>query len=580
MDIDVELSTSDFVNELFDGEEGVVYAPYVKGNRFYQQFFQWPKQKDNLIEALTTNDRRDVYLSPSLFSKAIILPTTFKGTRYVWTEFDGKLPEDPPPVEPTIRIQSSDEGYEHWYWRLDHWETDPNKITSITKRLAYHLQADLSAWDYAQILRPPGTLNYKYKEPKKVFVVSSNGQVYNIDVFKEIPEPPSQIDITINKSNLPKIDKLIATYKWTDDAYDLFTKTLTAPKRSTQLTRLTYELIEMGMSNEEIFVLLRDADRRCKKFYNGNVRRNDADKRLLGLISYCRGRKAKQLEITDKSTVYRFNDFLETEIEMKWVIPGILPVAGSGVVFGPSAVGKSTWALRMGIQIACGESEFLGWPIERSQKVMFVSLEMPHDELKFFINQMNLPAAKKAKLQENFFVWPIGHPYPFDTPDQQLEILSKIDQFGIELIIIDSLGVSTYGSINSQDDNKKLFSFLNEDVRGKRGCGYFFVHHPRKPGVNEVKKITDFNDAYGDSYIINNAQTVIMLTPVSVNRVKVSIPKSRLAQDQQSFYLLRTNNRDFIKVEVNRDKPVETEPSNEMRLGRAYLEQRQKESNA
>lgn len=554
----MEVGLRNFVEELFGEETGYVYAPYLKNRRFYQQFFEWPQQKENLIEALYVRDRREVYISPCLFSQAIVSPKTFKGTRFVWTEFDGKLPEASP-IEPTIRIQSSDEGYEHWYWRLDRFETNTEQIIDTTKRLAYYLEADLSAWDHAQILRPPDTFNYKYSLPKKVEVKEYTTQTYQLDQFQVLPEPPQRIDISINRSSLPKIDKLVAKYKWTDDAYDLFTKKLQLGSRSDQLARLGFELLEMGMSNEEIFVILRDTDKRCKKFYG----RTDADTRIIGLISYVRSKKAIELEIVDESLVYRFSDFLNTSINLKWVIPGLLPVAGSAVIFGPSTAGKSTFALRMGMQIAAGESEFLGWPIETQQKVMFISLEMPHDELKFFIQQMEIPAQKAKTLQDNFFIWPIGHPYPFDVRDQQAEILKYIDATGVKLIIIDSLGVATYGSVSDQNDMKRLYSFLNEDVRKKRGCGYFFVHHPKKKPGTEAKKLVDFDDMYGDSYIANNAQTVIMLNKISETKVKVSIPKSRLSMDQQNFYVMRTQNRDFVKTDNREEKDAKVLDLNE-----------------
>jgi hypothetical protein len=540
-----------FVEELFGAAEGIVYTPYRFGKRFYQQFYDWPNEKDKLLEHLHNYKDREIYISPSLFSKRVINPDTFKGTNVLWTEFDGTLPpQDKILVPPSIRIQSSFHGHEHWYWRLNEFVTDHNRIIDLTKRLAYFLEADLSVWDYACVLRPPGTRNQKRSMPVKT--LECNDTIYELEAFGGFPLAPNRIDISINKTTLPQLQELIAKYPWKGDAYELITKKVEHPHRSEALARLAFECAEMGMANAEIFVILKDAANRWGKFNN----RTDKDRRIEGLISYTRSKKAAQAEIVDTETViYRMRDFLNTKINLKWVVTNLIPVAGSSVVFGPSTVGKSTFALRLGIAIATGEKQFLEWPIERTQKVLFTSLEMPHDELNYFIKQMQLTDEQIDLLQENFFVWPIGHPYPFDTRDQQSEVLKYIDQFKIDFAIIDSLGEASYGSIKSTDDMKRLYSFMNEDLRKDRKCGYMFVHHPRKPGVGE-KNTDDFNEAYGDSYIINRAQTVIVLSPLSGNRIKVSIPKSRLALDQKSFQVVRKPDRSFERVSTDRGKPT------------------------
>jgi hypothetical protein len=563
------METGEFLEDLFGEETGYVYAP-IKGRLFEPHFFKWPEKKEKLLtHILTKSQDAEVYIGPMLFKAAKVHPLTFKGTHYIWTEFDGNAPRTFD-VEPTIRIQSSLEGYEHWYWRLDKFTADVDEITDITKRLAYQLEADLSVWDYATVLRPPGTFNHKRKAP--VTVLRELDSAYPLDSFEFLPKLPDQVNVKVNSTTLPKVEHLIARYTWNDDAFDLLTKEaheLGAPNetgdRSGALYRLGMYCAEMGMSNDEIFVILKHVDARWKKYHG----RTDADKRLVGLVSSIRTKKAAQYEVSESSGIYRLKDFLKTKIKLKWIIPGLLPVAGSGLIFGPSAVGKSTFTLRMLIAIATGAERFLDWEIEREQKVLFISLEMPHDELDLFIQDMNLSEAELEKLQENFFIWPIGHAYPFDTKDQQIELLKYVDQFGIELVTIDSLGVSTYGSISNQDDMKRLFSFLNEDLRKARGCGYFLIHHPRKPGVSDVRKPQDFYDAYGDTYIINNAQTVINLNPVSGTRKRVNVFKSRLSVDQRSFDIKQLSDRSFevVETKVTKKEPVEADSPGIFKLG-------------
>lgn len=553
------LSTERFLDELFGEYAGIVYAPVLRAGFMNQYFFEWPLERDKLLKHIAIQSKTaESYLAPSLYREKKVTRDSWLGTHWVWTEFDGNAPTTndlvPPP---SIRVQSSLAGYEHWYWKLSDFNTDIGEVTKITKKLAYNLGADLSAWSYSKILRPPGTRNHKRSMTVKVLDV--HRQAYSTDEFSSLELPQSNIDVTIS-DKLPELKVLVAKYKWPDDAIDLLYKSLddvgnvTGHRdRSAALTRLALHCVEMGMSNDEIFVVIDDADKRWRKFTG----RTDRKERLNGLISYARSKKAVDLQTKDEFLVYRFEDFMNTELTMKWVIPGLLPVACKGVIFGTPGVGKSTWAIRMGIAIATGQDDFLGWPIERSQRVMFMSLEMGHEELKFFMQQMSLGEGTSKALQNNFFVWPVGHSYPFNIRDQQIEILKYIDEHQIELLIVDSLGLSLYGSISDDEEVKKIQDFLNEELVTKRKCGYFFVHHPRKPGSAEVKRPKDMSDVFGSSYIVNNAQTLILLASDHPTVVNVEIFKSRLDKGQQSFRIRRTANRDFVRVSATPSKREE-----------------------
>lgn len=535
----------EFVDLLFGDQEGVVYAPSKRPGtgRWKQHFFEWPLQRSELLQHFRTlADKNEVYISPILFSEKRVAPDTFKGTYYVWAEFDGKVPDNAD-LSPTITVQSSIPGHEHWYWRLDEFCTDPKIATGITRKLTYHYGADRSGWDYAQVLRPPDTINHK-RNRAQVSVTHSNGAIYSVGDFDSIPDPPvATVKLSIETvEELPKLDPIIAKYSWKPDTYELFSKIVRQGTRSDALARLAFDCVEMGMSNLEVITVLEDADRRWKKFVN----RTDRLKRLFGILEYVRTQKALQAETTvDKpGGLFRFLDFINTEIKLKWIAPGLIPVAGSGIIYGPAEVGKSTWSLRMGMSIASGDDSYLVWPIEKQTKVMFLSLEMAHDELQHFFAHMDLNEETKTTLQENFFVWPVGHAYPLDVPEYQQEILSYVDQFQIGLIIIDSLALSMYGSISSDDDVKRLNSFFNEDLRSERGCGYWLIHHPHKP--NPERKET-FYEMFGSAYIGNNAQTIVNLRYAvrKSNRLTCEVMKSRLSLNKPKFDLIRKSDRSF-----------------------------------
>jgi len=534
--------TNDFLTDLFGDQEGIVYSP-VKGKIWEQYFFKWPHEASALEAHINDFQQRDVYVSPVLFTEARIAPETFKGTNYLWTEFDGTLPTNVE-QQPSIRIASSLPGHEHWYWKLDHFETDKILVEDLTRRIAFHYGADLSAWDYQQVLRPVDTWNHKRNKP--VTLLTSNDRVYSIEEFLKVPIPPAGSRVNIILSDLPPREQILAKYNFKLGALDLLFKVVPQGKRSDALVRLAHECIESGASNEETYVLLEERDSVWGKF----VGRSDRQKRLEAIIAAVRRSKATTAEIVHGAPeVYRFGDFMRTNIKLKWAIEGLLPVAGSMVIFGKPGIGKSTFSLRLAMNLATGREKFLLWNIINKQRVLFVSLEMQHYEVKQFFEDMEISEEETIQLQEQFFIWPIGNPYPFDTPDQQIELIKYIKLHKIECVIIDSLSIAMYGSVKDDDAIKRLNSFLNEDVRRDLKCSYIFIHHPRKQGIGEDRKSESQDDMFGSGYITANAQTVLVLSSkTGSGRIHVRFLKSRMSIGLQDFYIERTPNRGFTLV--------------------------------
>lgn len=530
--------TNEFLSDLFGDQEGIVYSP-VKGEVWNQHFFEWPNQRELLEAHLENYDKREVYVSPVLFSEKRIAPETFKGTQYLWTEFDGTLPTEF--IEPSMRILSSQEGHEHWYWRLNEFQTSKVLVEDLTKRIAYHYSADLSVWDYQNVLRPTDTWNHKRNKPVTLLTRTQN--VYSIDSFLRLPIPTTSSRLDFSLGTLPRREEILAKYKWKENTLDLLFKVVATGGRSTGLARVALDAIEAGCSNEEAYVLVEDCDSRWGK-YTG---RTDREKQLKACIAYARTKKATTAEITQSTTeVYRFHDFMKTDIRLRWAIEGLLPVAGSMVIIGKEGIGKSTFSLRTAMNLALGVKEFLTWKIATKQKTLFISLEMQHGELKEFFNDMKLSEEEQEALQDGFHIWPIGHAYPFDTPDQQLELLKFIDLHKIELVIIDSLSLSMYGSIKNDDDVKRLNAFFNEDLRKDRKCGYILIHHLRKQGTGEESRVSELDDSFGSRFITSNAQTVLLLSQRKGSpRLTVKFLKTRMTQGVKEFDIERTPDRGF-----------------------------------
>lgn len=166
---DVTDDLSEFFHWTWDDTKGFVYLPVELNGRWRKRMFIWPKQARSVVNAVLEAEATgaNVFYSPSLFSAASPLKDDVLGSWTLWVDFDGNAPENAPQgvPEPSLVIQSSIEGHEHWYWRLDKFIDSVSVIDDRNRALAYTLGADTSGWDADQLLRPPFTTNRKRNRP-------------------------------------------------------------------------------------------------------------------------------------------------------------------------------------------------------------------------------------------------------------------------------------------------------------------------------------------------------------------------------------------------------------------------------
>jgi len=107
----------------------------------------------------------DLYFAPNLFSrpkrrKEFVLPSW-----WLYADLDAIDPNVINP-RPTVAWQSSP-GRFQCLW-LGNRILHPQEHGELNKRLTYYIKADKGGWDATQVLRIPGTRNYKYPSKPKV----------------------------------------------------------------------------------------------------------------------------------------------------------------------------------------------------------------------------------------------------------------------------------------------------------------------------------------------------------------------------------------------------------------------------
>lgn len=540
--------TEDFLNEILGDREGIAYAPTkdIATGHFQQYFFSWPDQKKDVLTHLLQQSRTvDVYISPSLFNKHSSLKADWKGSHYAWIEFDGNAPETTPKgiPEPTIRIQSSEAKHEHWYWKLKNFETNHQVLETLTKQLSYTLEADLSGWDAGQVLRPPGTRHHE--SGRRTRVIRQNQSEFGYNDFTNLKELPDDLEVDLTK-DIPEVRQVISKYRMPGEVYELFNRP-EQPKgsRSSAMTRLAFHCVELGMTNEECFSLLLDADDRWGKFKTRPPEQRR--QRLVGIIQHVRSKKSTEsiLQLNDDLVVFTLGDFLTSEeVKIDWVFENLLAEQGLGTIGAMPGVGKSTMSFQMGIKATLAHN-FLKWENRKQLKACILSFEMDVPECKPFLGTMlqGYSEAEVAYLRDNMTIVPYGSKFVFNNKENRQKILDVIDAKESNFIVIDSL--KQIVSRMRDEELDEVYEFINKDIRKDRKCAVWIIHHLRKPGNEGPRKPQDIADLYGDQYIGANATAVLGLWKRTPRQLEVLNFKTRMAPETEPFLVMRTAHLDF-----------------------------------
>jgi KaiC/GvpD/RAD55 family RecA-like ATPase len=562
-EINQEQNLVQFFDKIFGQQVGYVYAPtksFDEHQRWTKHFYHWPNEKDRLIEhVISKTITHEAYYCPVLFKRPAhspesLTPEHVHGSYYVWAEFDYGVPDYKKLAElgipePSIRIRSSERQKQHWYWRLDTFQTDYRVLETLSQRLAYALEADLSGWDYQQVLRPPGTIHHESK--RTVLLLSKSDTYYSVDNFEDLPEVPSDVFSDLKLGAIPVVNLTVLKYAFPDDTADLFRKRVeelnvkngaVRADRSDALMRLGYDFAMIGMSNEEIYALLRNADDRWGKFKSN--KQSDEDRQYKHLMRIIRRARLKYPitqvdDLAEEFPVFGLVDFLNTTVVIDWMVENLMQSQGLTVVSAPPGVGKTQFCLWFAMSLATNKEVF-GWSVNRPVKTMFVSMEMGHADLKYIVEQMseNFTDEEKQLLQENLLLVPLGFSVLMDKVANQDKIAALVKEHKPEGVMFDSLGVAIGDDISSDTVINKTFAFVNKVIRDEHKAFVWFIHHQRKAQANN-KQPKKLEDLYGSMYIGAQATTVIGLWPVG-NEIEVNCLKLRLATPFKTFRIKRT----------------------------------------
>lgn len=600
-----------FFDFIWGDTPGQVYiATLNKGGGFTQYMPEWPRHRDAIVrQVLAENaEGKDVYYCPSIFvPKADAVDVTdtggmratrenVKGAQVYWVDLDGNAPQDwavfakeKDLPEPSLIIQSSTAERQHVYWRTEFQNTD--SIEERNRALGFTVGADASGWDANQLLRPPYTNNYGYGsagkpkpwfkgQPLPVGIAGPirRARVGDADFGSLVAPERSVVESLALGEDLPAVAEVLSFNKVTPELFEQLNLTQqeaserSPNKRSGSLQRLAYLAAEAGFTDEHIYVLLDDADRRWEKY----IKRSPSQRKkiLFDTIAKARvkvgyvteesltfagliGNAIDEVEEGKPKLVYGFEDFMALDVKIDWHIEGLMAHRGIGLITGSPGTGKTQMGIQLGMHMALGSAKAGGWNLSGGErKVLFLSCEMDKEPLRIFYNAISPAYSEHVRqLQKNFLIAPIGGSVPLDKTEGVAFLENLLADHRPDVLFIDSLQKVISKSLTNEDAAKELMNNLMK-LKKQYNVAIYLVHHNRKESKDKNGSYTkqDLNDLYGSVFIAAEVDFVVALRKTSTkNRLAVDMWKQRLAEERDTFYIERDEYLQFKEVTNDND---------------------------
>lgn len=431
-------------------------------------------------------DSVDWYFTPAVSSTDSRRAKQYPAQRAVWVDcdesFNDKLLQE---LKPSYMWETSP-GHKQAVWLIKE-SLRPSEFhrDGFIGMLTHALGSDKSGVDVGQLLRVPGTWHHKAK-PFQGRMLRSTGTVYPRSVL---------LRLVARGLGFPAglASELSADEPWGD--------------RSKLLWKFARQASELGIDQKLTFKLIKatkwnkwvdDPDRLkddIAKAYEHRPEKPEKDpERQQAQDQHDSHEPDEDVQPWDMATVSSFGPVLRKPIS--WVLPGIIPEGGCGLLVSAPKVGKTRISIEIALGLATGRKP-LGISMRKPLPVGFLSLE---DGEYLFADRLNGSLNRDhgrykyhwdghIKREGNGLVWEPPVPMSLLTSFAQVDLSDALDQQrlyetivanGLKLVIIDTLSMA----IGKADvsNSKDMYAILKaiKVVAKATGCAIMFIHHTRK----------------------------------------------------------------------------------------------------
>jgi len=324
--------------------------------------------------------RADQYFCPVVFSQPHRKKENALPTNVLWADLD---PVDPNScrLKPSVAWESSPGRY-HALWFLTT-EVDPNDAAALSKRIAYADGGDKGGWDLTQVLRIPGTHNFKYESAPEVKLLWARTRAYSVEEVKgAYPPVNGETPAELNGSEWTEIDEPVIQMAITALPVGFRKRLFQEPNgdRSLELQKLTRDLVRFGVSPEIVLHIIQ------RSTWNKFAGRRDEHSQLLKQVSSAvaavaerakKPREVPQLEEIEDMKVQEWGAFMQIPTHLRWLIDEAWVDSSVGFISGRSKSYKTWIALDLALSLVSG-APFLGrYPVRNPGPVLLVQEEDP-----------------------------------------------------------------------------------------------------------------------------------------------------------------------------------------------------------
>lgn len=397
-------------------------------------------------------------------------------SKLLFADIDDVDPSEFDELPPSVLIESSPGRY------VGIWYTDFYYTPEINQRLTHRFGFDPGGWDPGQVLRIPGTVNYKYAARPKVKLIYDDGPTYTYnDICKVLPE---------GKVVAKKKKSFHQVYSKHEKSLDGETReTLNAKKfygkdRSRSFWKLINKLIEFEIPEDDIFTLVRDSPINKFNGRNGDERLSREIKRAID----------KSFQVIDEGEteddLYSMDDLAEPEEDdvpffayamdqveeevLDWLWKPYLARGEVTILESDPGLGKSYWAQVVSGAICDGRKLTPTLDVSFDQgRVCYLDFENSAGT----VTKRRLIDNGVKKLN-NFFQEETA--FSIDDPIALNKLLIGLGQLKPSLVVFDT--INSYigkADINKGSDTQQAFRIF-VDIARRYHCSVLVLRHLTK----------------------------------------------------------------------------------------------------
>ena len=438
-----------------------------KGSKWKDNWFS-KDQFDDLPEFIKDNLDKDVYWCPHGFNKKSRLKDHAVAPKLLYADLDGANPKEIA-LKPTIALESSPGRF------VGFWVVDEPIEEQLNRRLSYSIGADVSGWDFSQVLRVPNTKNYKYPTTPRVRILWNDGPTYEVKrLNRVIPRLKNVMGEELD-------DKAPAIFKKYEKKMprwvrrELLNGKPQQGLRSEVIWKLQNELIEIGLSRDEVFELIWACP------WNKFRQRRDGPDQLWreldkALDQHFSGYRAKDSEERDPLAFNPLSQSMADVVmrNIAWVVPGMYARGEITIVEGDPGLGKSYFQ-----QVVCAA-------LVDGKKIPNESEYEPHKgRVAYFDTENTADTVTKLRLIENGCENLEDYrqeesPFSIDDEEKWEKVEEALERFKPDMIVFDTINIyiGSVDTYKSSETQQALSRF--KVLAARHNCSVVLLRHLTK----------------------------------------------------------------------------------------------------